>query len=131
MIKAHSLRSALFSFTKNRTAIYNEKTAMIYLKNTSEAQTLFIPKAERPAEGRMMLSLKSSINGVVAIYEVIDMMTSSLYYRIAVSLKGEHPGEYEYELADGNGALSSGLLIVEGDESHIEYNNETTYEQYN
>ena len=107
---------------------------MIYLQNTTESQVLFIPKATTiPGDDLVLVfKAKSTIDLSVEINQgVIDLQTSDLYFRIAVTLPDGLPnGEYEYSLMNGDIILASGLLVI-GENSHpSEYNKEIQYEQY-
>lgn len=105
---------------------------MLYLKNISEAQVLFIPKGEQVAEGDLTLTLNGTISRELAATIVSDLHTSDLYFRVAIALPEDTPsGEYEYTLSDIKGVLSTGLLQVEHSSATIdEYENTITYEQY-
>ena len=107
---------------------------MIYLQNITESQVLFVPKDGAFPGGDLVLvfKAKSTIDLSVEINQgVIDLQTSNLYFRIAVTLpEGLPDGEYEYSLMNGENILSSGLLVI-GENSHpSEYNKEIQYEQY-
>ena len=105
---------------------------MIYLKHTTEEQTLFIPREGRAAKGRLSFQAYSSVNLTGFVDEVTDANTSTLYFKIDITLKGNIPaGEYEYKLQDEVGVLSSGILMIGETQSPIEYNKVTEYEQYN
>lgn len=107
---------------------------MIYLRNTTTAQTAFIPK-ELKGTGGLSLTIVSTLDMVAYVdgQAVSDTGFFSLYYRISVALpEGMPDGEYEYTLKDGNGAvLASGVLKV-GEQTGTteEYNSEVIYEQY-
>jgi hypothetical protein len=104
---------------------------MIYLKDSTDLQTLFIPKDGEKPEGSLFLKAYSSINLFGFVTEVIDLDTTDLYYRIAVKLADNvQAGEYEYNLYDGKKTLSSGILIIGDIEIMQEYENITTYKQY-
>lgn len=102
---------------------------MIYLEKSKDAQSLFVPR-HREVDGELMLTLKSSVNLTSYSAETIDLDTSALYHRISVTLENAQSGEYEYTLSDGNGVLSTGLLVIREERNVIEYNNEIYYEQY-
>ena len=98
---------------------------MIYLKNISTPQVIFIPRCME-ANGGLVLSLKSTI----ILLNVIDAATSDLYFRVSVMLPADVPsGEYEYDLSDDTGELSTGLLIVGELSSPTEYKKVIQYEQ--
>ena len=103
---------------------------MIYLKNISTPQVIFIPRCME-ANGELVLSLKSTINQSVTLLNVIDAAISDLYFRVSVILPADmHSGEYEYALSDGKKELSTGLLNVGESSSPKEYNKVIQYEQY-
>ena len=121
---------SFFIYEKRLRYIYR-KEAMIYLKHTTDAQVLFIPKEGRRAKGKMAFKAYSTINQFGFVDEVVDMNTSVLYHRVSISLKENIPaGEYEYTLYDEDGELSTGLLVVGDLENPMEYNKVTEYEQY-
>jgi hypothetical protein len=105
---------------------------MIYARNTTERQLLFIPK-EITGEGELALSVRNTIT--LAEYDlgkVEDDGLSGLYYRIKTGLpEGMDDGEYEYSLTQSGTPVGTGILkIGEGGESTEEYNSEIEYEQY-
>ena len=103
---------------------------MIYLKNISTPQVMFIPRCME-ANGGLVLSLKSTINQSVTQLNVIDAAISDLYFKVSVKLPADVcSGEYEYALSDNNGELSTGLLNVVESTSPKEYNKVIQYEQY-
>lgn len=105
---------------------------MIYLKNITDAQSLFIPKSGATPSGTLLFEAISTIDLESHILqEVVDLNTSGLYYNIAVTLPAYLPdGEYEYTLSDGNNLLSTGFLILGESATPSQYEKEITYEQY-
>lgn len=105
---------------------------MIYLKNTTEAQVMFIPRSLRAVNGRLTFIARNTIDKKELIRsEVLDLETSELYYRLSLALgEGLPVGEYEYLLTDDAGTLSQGLLMVGEFASFHEYNKSIEYEQY-
>ena len=102
---------------------------MIYLKNISTPQGVFIPKC-RGAKGDLMFSLKNTVNQSVTEMSVVDEWTRGLYFKFEVKLPAEvASGEYEYALSDDTGELSTGLLIVGELSSPTEYKKVIQYEQ--
>lgn len=102
---------------------------MIYLKNISTSQIIFIPRG-REANGELVLSLKSTINQSAILLDVVDSAISDLYFRVSVMLPADMPtGEYEYVLTDEMGELSTGLLVVGELSSPKEYKKVIQYEQ--
>lgn len=119
-----------FSFTDFHFDIYNEKD-MIYLKNTTELQMLYVPKLGRRANGNVHLSAVSTINQSVLSINAIDEDNSLLYHKMLVELDpGVQLGEYEYILTDEIGELSSGILVIGELANPVEYIAESEYEQY-
>lgn len=103
---------------------------MIYLINTTETQTVAIPK-ERVENGALMFVAQSTMNLNTFELEAVNISSSSLYFNISLALpQGLPAGEYEYALTDNDGVLSSGVMVVGDLSIPVEYINETTYEQY-
>lgn len=132
---------------------------MIYLSNTTDAQTLRIPAVSEKVDGTLTLTLTNTINlgsseveytpviflidsdgayildsdGNYVTVEGDEVDTSRLYYVCSVELEDGMPdGEYEYTAEVDGETVSTGLLII-GDRTPIdtEYDNTVTYEQYN
>lgn len=105
---------------------------MLYLRNTTESQVLFVPKSGANPDGDLVFKVRSTIDlDEVVNQVVIDLRTSDLYLNLAVELPAGLPdGEYEYSLMAGNDTLSSGLLVIGENFRPSEYNKEITYEQY-
>ena len=60
-----------------------------------------------------------------------DYGTSQGYHVFSIALPSNVPsGEYQYELSDVNGVLSSGILVIGKESGFVEYQNMTEYEQY-
>ena len=105
---------------------------MIYLQNITDSQVVFVPKNGAVPSGDLVFKAKSTIDLAVEVSQgVIDLQTSDLYFRIAVTLPDGLPnGEYEYSIMNGDTILASCLLVI-GENSHpSEYNKEIQYEQY-
>lgn len=108
-----------------------KKGNMIYLKNTTDLQMLYIPKEGRRALGNISLKAFSTINQYEFTIEAAEENTSLLYHKALVELQDNIPsGEYEYTLSDEVGELSNGLLVIGDLENPMEYNKVTEYEQY-
>ena len=104
---------------------------MIYLKHTTDLQMMYIPKDGRDAKGDVSFKAFSTINQFEFSFEAAEEDSSLLYHKVLVELKEDIPsGEYEYTLSDEVGILSTGLLVVGDLDNPMEYNKETTYEQY-
>lgn len=101
------------------------------MTNTEEAQVLFVPRTDGENHGNLSITIKNTICLSGVTFDVIDLHTSELYYRLAVVLPaGVASGEYEYQLKSGEEVLSKGLLIVTESSSTTEYNKNIQYEQY-
>ena len=103
---------------------------MIYLKNISTPQMVFVPKG-RETGSVLKFTLQSTIDRSIYVdCEVIDLQ-SDRYVQFLVELPAGIPsGEYEYSLTDDAGTISTGLLVVEEDSDPMEYNKPIQYEQY-
>ena len=103
---------------------------MIYLKNISTPQMIFIPKS-RETEGSLVFSIKSIINHSVSVNASVVDLQSELFIQFPVELPADtNTGEYEYELTDDAGLVSTGLLVIEGESVVYEHNLSVQYEQY-
>lgn len=103
---------------------------MIYLKNISTPQMIFIPKS-RKTEGSLVFSIKSTINHSVSVNASVVDLQSELFIQFPVELPADiNTGEYEYELTDDAGLVSTGLLVIEGESVVYEHNLSVQYEQY-
>lgn len=104
---------------------------MVYLSNITDAQTMYVPKIVPKVSGPLILKVRNTVNQTEAQFIVIDLETSETYYRVAVALpEGTQSGEYEYELSDEHGQLSTGILVVSDAAPDEEYINTIQYEQY-
>ena len=105
---------------------------MIYLRNTTESQVLFIPRNGVTPQGDLVFNAKSTIDLEEKINQVVtDLQTSDLYFNLAIALPAGLPdGEYEYTLLCGQIPVSSGLLVIGDYTKPSEYNKEIQYEQY-
>lgn len=111
--------------------IYRKKD-MIYLRNSTESQVMYIPKNGDVAEGDLVFSARNTIDLETEVsLPVTDLGLSSLYFNLAVSLPADLPdGEYEYNLTIGDVPVSTGLLVIGEDSTTSQYNKDITYEQY-
>ena len=104
---------------------------MIYLDKTEQAQVLFIPRNKQGTNGGLVLKCKSSINQQAWESKVIDLQTSTYYYRVSFVVPAEAPqGEYQYTLSDDEGVLSKGILIIGENQKIIQYEKSAEYKQY-
>lgn len=103
---------------------------MIYLSNISTPQMVLIPKG-RETEGSLVFSVKSTIDLSVPVEAKVVDLQSELFIQFPVELPADiDTGEYEYELTDDAGVVSTGLLVIEGASVVSEYNLSVKYEQY-
>lgn len=107
---------------------------MLYLKNTTDSQVLFVPRNGfgLEAEGELKLTIKSTICLDVKVdVEVVDLATSETYFNLALTLpEGMDNGEYEYVLTRGGVEMSSGILILSFDPAFEQTDKSIEYEQY-
>lgn len=103
---------------------------MIYLRNISTPQVIFIPK-QRERNGALAFSIKNSIELMSLQVDVLLDFKLSTYFKISIMLPDEiTDGEYEYTLCDETGIISTGLMVVGESSSPTEYNKTIQYEQY-
>lgn len=104
---------------------------MVYAKDITEAQAMYIPKDGKEASGAMAFTIENTTDHNTHTFEVISTHYSDHYYLISVEFpNGITAGEYKYTLTNGGDILSTGLLVVgEGDVAK-EYNKIIQYEQY-
>lgn len=103
---------------------------MIYLKNTSTPQMIFIPKC-RETEGSLVFSIKNTIDLYAPVEAKVVDLQSELFVQFPVELPADiNTGEYEYELTDDAGVVSTGLLVIEDESVVCEYKLSVQYEQY-
>lgn len=105
---------------------------MIYAPNTPDSVSLMIPRNGFAIEGDLTFSLRSTMDKDIPVEtEVEDLGTSALFVNVAVTLPEGLPcGEYEYILRDEEKVISTGLMVLMGENETNEYSNETIYEQY-
>lgn len=101
---------------------------MLYLKNTTEAQALFVPRNGCLESGKMQLTIKSTMGAGEIRLDTRDVRMSDLYYNISVSLPEDMAdGEHTYTLEKDGMVLSTGLVII-GIEPFEDNNNIIEYE---
>ena len=119
-----------FVLQKQGILYFNKKGKMIYLKNISTPQVIFIPKS-RETEGSLVFSIKSTIDLSVPVEAKVVDLQSELFIQFPVELPADiDTGEYEYELTDDAGVVSTGLLVIEGESVVYEHKLSVQYEQY-
>ncbi len=108
------------------------KKAMLYLRNTTESQVLFVPKSGANPDSDLVFKAVSTIDlDEVVNQVVIDLRTSDLYHNIAVTLPADaQDGEYEYSLMSGDTMVASGLLVIGENFNPVQHEQEITYRQY-
>jgi len=105
---------------------------MIYLKNTTDAQVVYIPR-DTDLSGTLQFSARSTVGLDIPITAtLLDLKVHRLCYAMALTLPEDiATGEYEYKLTAGGNPVSTGILIIrEGDNKPGQYNKNITYEQY-
>lgn len=85
---------------------------MIYLKNITEAQNVFIPRNLEADEENLILELIGTSTRKITIDNVVDLKTSREYYRLAITLPMVATGEYEYTLRSREQILSTGVAFI-------------------
>lgn len=109
---------------------------MIYLKNITDAQVVYLPKhSSGEVDGELVFTARSTIDLDTPVdIPVISINLSPLYYQIGVVLpSGLAAGEYEYTLLLGSESLSTGVMQIGEYDGVVteEYDKTITYEQYN
>lgn len=105
---------------------------MIYLKNTTDAQTVFVPR-DTDHTGTLQFSARSTVGLDIPISAtMLDLKVHRLCYALAITLPEDiATGEYEYRLTAGGNLVSTGILVIQdGPAPTGQYNHSITYEQY-
>ena len=105
---------------------------MLYLDNTTDPQTVLIPREVDARAAVLDLELRSTVTQRVYPLNVTSARDGHHYWAVRFSLpEGMEDGEYEYTARVGVNAVASGLAVVGdySDEKTI-YNKAITYEQY-
>lgn len=105
---------------------------MIYLKNTTDAQVVFIPR-DTDFSGTLQFTARSTVGLDIPISAtMLDLKVHRLCYALAVTLPEDiATGEYEYKLTAGGNLVSTGILVIQdGKAATGQYNQNITYEQY-
>jgi hypothetical protein len=105
---------------------------MVYLKNITTEQALFVPKTGAVPQGDLSFVAKSTIDLDVKVNQaVVDLITSKYYFKFNITLPENLPdGEYEYSVKAGNETIASGLLVIGTATKPSQLNEEKTYTQY-
>lgn len=103
---------------------------MIYIDRHTEEQLVYIPK-KRECQGTMSLKAVNTISKSGFVEYLEDYGLRKGYHVFSLTLPDSvASGEYEYELLDYNGILSQGILVIREQNTMVEYDNMTEYEQY-
>ncbi len=105
---------------------------MIYLKNTTDAQVVYIPR-DTDFTGTLQFSARSTVGLDIPISAtLLDLKVHRLCYALALTLPEDiATGEYEYKLTAGGNLVSTGILVIlDGPAPTGQYNQTITYEQY-
>lgn len=105
---------------------------MIYLKNTTDAQVVYIPR-DTDFSGTLQFSARSTVGLDIPISAtMLDLKVHRLCYALAVTLPEDvATGEYEYKLTAGGNLVSTGILVIQDDRAATgQYNKQIQYEQY-
>ena len=124
------IQGGFFVFPKNGKDIFAYE--MIYLKNTTDAQTVFVPR-DTDHTGTLQFSARSTVGLDIPISAtMLDLKVHRLCYALAVTLPEDiATGEYEYRLTAGGNLVSTGILVIQdGPAPTGQYNHSITYEQY-
>lgn len=105
---------------------------MIYLRNNTNPQVMYVPRNGQDIEGTLVFKAVSDMELDMKIEEEFeDVQLTDRYAVITISLPAGLPdGEYEYTLTDGADIVSTGLLVIGEEETADQYEKEITYEQY-
>lgn len=104
---------------------------MIYLKNTTDAQPLFIPRNGEDVAGDMILKMRNTTDNTEISVSVTDLHTSGLYFNLALTLpSGIAVGEYQYRLLAGELVMSDGIVYIGEFKNPSQYEETITYKQY-
>lgn len=105
---------------------------MIYLKNTTESQTVYIPR-NRGERTALRLTLFSQMDKR-AIYDgaVENVGKHSLYFAVSFALQAKQSeGEYSYTLYSGKTAVAQGIAVIgDYERENPQYDRKREYEQY-
>lgn len=106
---------------------------MIYLRNTSGEQEVWVPNASGLRPVTVGVNLRST-TGLEDITTEVGNTGSGGYFRLALDVEalGLTPGEWEYTVGFGGIVMASGVLTVLSDELEYRkvYDKNITYEQY-
>ena len=106
---------------------------MIYAKQTSDPQTLYVPRNIFMMEaGDFVLGLKNTVSNSRMAIKPDGVVLGSIYYELTVSFPDDMTiGEYEYQLSQGDCLMASGLLqIGEYNYDRTEYAESIQYIQH-
>lgn len=113
--------------------IHKERADMLYLKQTTTEQEVYIPRNyATPSVGAVVLTLNDVMGDGELAVNVTAMEMYDRAYKLAVKLsKKATEGEYEYTLRIGGEVVATGLAQVGDYKANIiSYDEETDIEQY-
>ena len=104
---------------------------MIYLKNITKEQQVYVPRQGKSIEGEVRLKAKTTIGSsrISIVVNATEVSDGYLLLTFTLPMKA-HSGEYQYEVTDETGVVSAGLLTIEGESDKVQFVNEVIYEQY-
>ena len=106
---------------------------MIYLQDTNEDQTIWVPKSFSSSVTSFAMIFHSTTGLENIVTEVTDEGEGD-YYKFTVNVQGLAltPGEWEYTVTSFGTVMASGILTVVSDELEYRkiYDKNITYEQY-
>lgn len=86
---------------------------MVYFKDTTRAQRVFIPRQTAGAAPALSVELTNTTSKDVTVMKAADLAISALFYCVEVSLpEGMRAGEYEYRVIIGGETMTTGLATV-------------------
>ncbi len=126
-----AVTAAPFLLQNGITVYFQENGKMIYLKQSTEQQRVYIPRNYYRSGVSYILELRSTMDLTFSSV-VIDSIQMRGMYCIAdiVLPEGIVPGEYEYSLEGEGRVMSSGLATVKWEETVQEYERIIQYQQY-
>lgn len=106
---------------------------MIYLDQSTDPQTVKIPRNLRPMPGGdYVMTLENTIDRTRVSVAPANVVPAALNYVATIALPDILPaGEYSYELRQGAAVLAVGVLTI-GDYAHdnVQYQTAAHYDQY-
>lgn len=107
---------------------------MIYLKNTTEEQEVWLPAVESKGETSVFtLRLRSTMTGYVVLDDVLaeDRNRFANYYEFVFCLPSPiDTGTYQLDVLQAGAVVCTMLAQVEAPEYFVEANNDLKFKQY-